>query len=268
MKKDGTVLWWEMAYPELEDAKDRKAIVLQPVGSLEQHGRHLPVSCDSSCSFEISRLTAEALVGTVPVVVLPIFWAGSSTQHTGFPGVITLSHQTLIDALFEIGSSVASLGFTKLVFVNGHGGNRGCVKIVADRLKVETGLLTFAITYWEMAMRETNAIRDSSKGGICHGGEFETSLQLVFQPGLVRRDRLGKEIARSFLGEDTLTDLLHYTPYHVFETTLELSRSGTMGDPTLGSFEKGEKIVEVLTTEFGRFLKRFYDFTPSEKGSI
>jgi creatinine amidohydrolase len=267
VKTKKTVLWWEMAYPELEKAKDQGAIVLQPIGSIEQHGPHLPVSCDSSCAFEISRLTAEAVIDTVPVLVLPIFWAGSSTQHTGFPGVISLSHQTLTNALFEIGESVASLGFKKFIFVNGHGGNRECMKIAADRLGIERKLLTFAITYWEMATKGTNAIRESSRGGICHGGEFETSLQLVYQPELVHTDRFSKEIAKSVLGEDTLTDLiLPYTAYHVFEPAFQLSKSGLMGDATLGTLEKGKKIVDVLIEEFSRFLKRLYEVIPPESG--
>lgn len=90
MKK---VLWQELRRPEFEEAIKADAIVIIPVGSIEQHGNHLPVNTDTNCCFTIAQRAALA-IEEFPVLVLPPIWTGYSPYHMAYTGTITLTYHT------------------------------------------------------------------------------------------------------------------------------------------------------------------------------
>src|SRR5262245_34367011 len=108
-----------------EDARAAAAdtLLLLPVGSVEQHGPHLPLGTDFMTAEHLALEAAERAGREIPVVVAPTLPFGSSHHHIPFGGTMSLSTETYYRLLYELGSSLADSGFRILFLINGHGGN-------------------------------------------------------------------------------------------------------------------------------------------------
>ncbi|MFP3852794.1 MAG: creatininase family protein, partial [Anaerolineales bacterium] len=122
-----------------------KAVVLLPLAAIEQHGPHLPVYTDSLIAEEVLKRALVQLPINFPLWRLPILHYGKSTEHTSFPGTVTLSAEGLMRALHEIAASIARAGFKRFVILNAHGGNTEVVDFLLRDIRQETGLMTFAL---------------------------------------------------------------------------------------------------------------------------
>ncbi len=223
MKK---VHWEEMRRTEIEELAKANAVVIIPVGSTEQHGNHLPVNVDISCCYAIAQRAAQS-INEFPVLVLPPIWMGFSPQHMIFPGAITLKHRTFVEVLTQVAAGVHAHGFKKILILNGHGGNAGIVNSLCLKLTHEDGTPTATYTYWEMPSVTDEMKRISQTDeGIGHAGEMETSLQLYLQPELVD---IGSAV----------------------------QVPGIVGDPTSGSREKGEQIVNAAVNALVKILRDY-----------
>src|SRR5690606_37994936 len=103
------------------------------------HGPHLPMSVDSCTVDGITRRLAQALPADSPVLFLPVQAVCKSDEHIDFPGTLTLTADTLIRVLTEIGASVARAGVRKMVLLNGHGGNIPVMETAARQLRISHG---------------------------------------------------------------------------------------------------------------------------------
>src|SRR5512145_2602684 len=124
--------------------KERCVVVL-PLASIEQHGPHLPLFTDSIIAQEVLRRALRLLPEHVHVWHLPLLAYGKSNEHAGFAGTMTLTSETLIRVLKDIGQSVARSGFRRFAIVNAHGGNTEIVDFVIRDIREQTGLLVFAL---------------------------------------------------------------------------------------------------------------------------
>lgn len=228
MKK---VLWETLRRTEFPACVEAGAVVVIPVGAMEQHGNHLPINTDTDCCFQIARAAAEA-ADDFPVLVLPPVWAGYSPHHMKLPhgeGSITLSYHTFAEVLTDIAASVYAHGFRRILFLNGHGGNMPLVESIRLKLVEEKNIPSVhGFTYWLLpgvpeAMR---AMSETDKGSIGHSGEFETSLQLFLQPELV-------------------------------DTAAAEWTSGVQGNPAAGTREKGERVFRVVVDALVELLRRY-----------
>ena len=122
-----------------------RAVVVLPIASIEQHGPHLPLYTDSLILDEVLRRTLAALPDHIPVWVLPMLAYGKSNEHVGFAGTVTLTSETLIRVLKDIGASVARSRFRRLAILNSHGGNTEIIDFVIRDIREQTGLLVFAL---------------------------------------------------------------------------------------------------------------------------
>lgn len=224
MKK---VLWQELRRPEFEEAAKADTIVIIPVASTEQHGNHLPINTDANCCFTIAQRAAQA-IDEFPVLVLPTVWTGYSPHHMDYPGTITLKYHTLVELLTQIAASVHAHGFKKIFFLNGHGGNSPIVAAMRAKLAAEEGISSVGYDYWNISptSEEMEAVSETDKGFIGHAGEAETSLQLYLQPDLVDMD-------------------------------CAAWTSGVCGDPSMGSREKGKRIIDAAV---GALVKILHDY--------
>ena len=184
------ILWEQLKRTEFKQFADADAVVIIPVGAMEQHGNHLPVNTDTNCTYTLAKCAAEAVEG-IPVLVLPPVWAGYSPHHMSMEhpeGTISLGYHTFANLLTDIAASVHAHGFRRVMFLNGHGGNTAIVASIRLKLLEEKGIPSiYGFTYWELpdmagAMRD---ISETDRGFIGHASEFETSLQLLLQPDLV-----------------------------------------------------------------------------------
>lgn len=250
-----------MRYEELSqlqvDALDRaKTVLVIPLGSVEQHGHHMPLGTDTMLAHALSLAAAERSGGGV--VVLPPPWYGFSAHHMKFPGSITLTHKTLMAMVEDIVASLAHHGFTRVVLLNGHGGNNGVVDVLASVLgHKHYGKMRIAgFTYFALAAQAIAELRRSEPGGMGHACEFETAMILHLRPDLVATDK-----ARTIYpdpGSPYLsTDLLKGSAVKTYLDFKDLSPHGTLGDPSLASPEKGAQFFAAVVAELVRFMEDF-----------
>lgn len=238
----------EMTWEEVGEALKEAKVAVIPVGSMEQHGPHLPLQSDTVFVLYICRKAAEE-VYPIALVTPPVS-IGISRHHIKFPGTLTLRHETLIDLLMDVGWSLKQHGVKKVALINGHGGNNPVVKIAARKMFDELGLLTASLSYWELLpIDKAEEIIDTFRVGHAgHACEFETSLSYVIQPESIRKERIGQ------------SEEMEPLPYQGFLSLsmLEMSKTGVpRGDPRKASREKGEKILGIIIREMAAFLKSF-----------
>lgn len=128
--------WQDLSWTDFQSLPD-DAVAILPVAAVEQHGPHLPVSVDATINAGILDRALELLPADATVLALPMQSVGLSVEHVRFPGTLTLSAETLIAVLTEIGRSVARAGVRRLVILNSHGGQPPADQI--DNLRLQIG---------------------------------------------------------------------------------------------------------------------------------
>jgi creatinine amidohydrolase len=248
--------WEELSVSTIEGL-DRDAIVLVlPLGSVEQHGRHLPVGTDTMLATAVSLAAADRLSGRV--VVLPPPWYGYSPHHMSFPGTLTLDAEILMGLVGNITASLVSHGFRRLLVVNGHGGNAGIVDLLSSMLghRFYGRARIAGLTYFQLAREAIAKHRLSEPGGMGHACEFETSMMQHLRPELVSISQA--QIAYPDTGSDYLsTDLLIGSRVRTYHDFRDLSPSGTLGDPSLATPEAGARFHSLVVDELVRFIEDF-----------
>lgn len=251
--------WAGMTYPELVDAANPAgSVLLVPVGSLEQHGHHLPVSMDTILVDAVARFGAERAGESVPLVLTPPVWTGYSPHHLTFGGTVSLDFRTLLAVLDDVADAALGNGFDSLLLLNGDGGNAALVAGATSTIGVRhPSVDVLGLTYFDLAKPFIDDVRESDPGGMSHGGEFETSLMLHLRPDLVREDWIGgrPRTRRYAHGETDLMDrgsLTHYTDFGDFSDT------GAVGEPELATAEKGERIYDSLGDELASLLEEIH----------
>lgn len=258
----------EMTWEDVKEAVAEKRIAVLPVGSTEQHGRHLPINTDA---FLCESVIHEVARRFDKLVVCPTLPYGNSTHHFPYPGTISLGPHTFIDAVVEIVLSLERHGFRKILLLNGHGGNRAPLSVAARLAQDKTPepLLIAVANYFNFGAKEVKEeVRETGVGGMAHACEYETSLYLYFKPELVRMEKAVKRIPVSPIPEYIHADLLGDSAVGLVVNERETNEaawkytycdSGVAGDPTVASADKGKKIFERAVAGLTRFLERFYE---------
>ena len=224
-----------MTCEEAGDAIDEADFAVLPTGSVEQHGPHLPVSTDT---LRADHLTAELVDAAdefdLDLLRLPTLPYGQSEHHMRFPGTVTLSTETYVDVIREIGESMVEHGADRLLIVNCHGGNREPLSVAADRLGRDTDL-TVHFVHWTDFAREDLEEAFGEEWG--HAGDHETSFVELYRPDLVRTEKKEPQEA---------AEMPRTRSYEYFDQVTEL---GGLGDPTNSDPDALESIVAATTRE-------------------
>lgn len=247
--------WAAQTAPAIGDiGEENGSVAVVPVGSIEQHGNHLPVSTDTILADTAAHLGAERVADEIPILVTPPVWTGLSPHHMDFGGTITLSVETMIALLHDVAESVLDNGFDAILFLNGHGGNMSVIGTAVTKIGREfPDAQVLGLTYFQLAAPFIDEIRESDLGGMAHGGEFETSLMLYLRPDLVDLDRAEAQ----YLNDPydlRRKDLFEGGPLSIYRSFAEYSGSGAIGDPHLASSEKGAEIYNRLSDELELLL--------------
>lgn len=208
----------------------RDAVLLVPVGSLEQHGPHLPLDTDTRIAVAVACAAATRLAGSV---VAPALDYGASGEHEAFPGTVSIGTAALAHVLVELVRS-ATRTFSRVVVVNGHGGNLDGLTHALHRLRAEG--------------RTVGSWSATVPGGDAHAGRTETSLLLAIAPHVVRQAAVRVGCTQSL---DALLPRLRRAGVRA------VSANGVLGDPRGASAAEGRMLLEALVDRFVVFVNAF-----------
>ena len=215
-----------MTWPEVA-ARARGTVLAVPVGSTEQHGPHLPLSTDTDVAAAVAERLAAA---RADVLVAPAVSYGSSGEHAGFPGTLSIGQDALEVVLLELGRSADA--FAGIVFVSAHGGNAQPVSKAVRRLEYEGR----RVRSWHPRGGETDKLD-------AHAGYTETSVLMALNPARVREDAAEAGGAgRATTPGDLMAMLLN-------QGVASVSPNGVLGDPTGSSAEAGRALLDAWTSD-------------------
>lgn len=223
-----------------DEAERAATVAVLPVGSFEQHGGHLPLSTDTLIACAIARRVA----AEYNLFLLPPVSLGCSHEHAGFAGSVSISSSTLAAIVRDVASSLRTAGITKLVVVNGHGGNYVLSNVVQEANVGDRTMLLFPRSEdWRDARRAAGVVSDNHED--MHGGEAETSILLAESPDVVRP---------SYRNADSVADDRR------FMLTIGMAgytESGIIGRPSLATSEKGRMLLDAFSAIFKDHLELF-----------
>jgi creatinine amidohydrolase len=248
--KPPTVFLGEMTNPEVEAFLAGHDTVLVPVGSTEQHGPHGPLLTDVLVPVEVARRVA-ARVGAA---VAPSINYGLSYPHVGFTGVVHLRIPTFMTLIEDVLAGLATMGFRRIVFLNGHYDNTYAIAYAcanaADRLPA--GTRAFPINYWDGLSADEAAEFFGPTNGL-HANRGETSAVMAIDPALVDLDAANAEFPPF---PDVASPPAVHTAFFFSApgSVHRATHSGTWGDAREASVEFGERYLAVVTDATVRML--------------
>jgi len=240
----------ELTDPEIAAALARSPRAILPLGSVEQHGPHLPTGTDTFAALVIADAVAEA----IDALVLPLCPLGVTPLHMPYPGTVSLRPETLQSLLMDIGASLAQHGWREVVVLNWHEGNIPSVALVAERLHRELGLTVVVVQACYVAEEHFG----SRAGGLTHGGLIEAWAIMASHPELVHLDRaltsgdrlrgeLADRLRRDRAFQPVLTDVRTLSP------------SGWYGEPQGANVPDAKCFVAELSTAIAQRLNEVLD---------
>lgn len=257
--------WADQKAPVFRDLPGDLVAVL-PVGAIEQHGPHLPVSVDRDLTDAVMTLTFDHLGPGQNVLVLPTLTVTKSGEHDRHPGTLSLSADTLLAVLRDIGASLARAGVARLVLLNGHGGNNAVLDIAARDLRIAHDMIVATCSWFGFAEYD-DLIPPEALAVDLHAGDIETSAMLA-----ARADLVDMEMARNFVPEmRNWEQSNHFTgltgqPARPGWIIDDLNADGACGDASAATAEKGAHMLATAAANFALFLGEFARFDLRGRG--
>ena len=249
----------DLTSPEIGSALRANAILCVPLGSMEQHGPHLPLDTDAVIAEALTSLIVTRWGDTYDLWQLPTHALGLSREHDWAAGTLSLSVQAMTTLLRELGREVArALPAKNIAFINGHGGNRGILDAVMGEFRGDFGLNVCALHLGAMM----SPVPDAGLPEI-HGGKDETSVMLALAPELVRRERVGKLQGKPSAKPDAkavralVLDPAVSWPWSSGDP--RIADRGVMGDAGAASAQHGKAIIERVVEAAGGVFKQLRD---------
>lgn len=246
-------LYHHHTWPELGERarQDDQPVVVLPIGSVEDHGYHLPLDVDN---FLIGSICEEAAKRAPDdILLMPLIPYGFETHHMDFTGTIDIRQEHLLNFVLDVTKSVAHHGFRRILIADGHGSNMPILELVARRTILETDALCACFIWPGLAPKEIAEVRETDRGGMAHAGELETSVYLHLDPDRVQMDKAVRDIGMPE-SEFIWMDLMQGSPVRLMDEWTRFSKSGVYGDATVATAEKGEKVFEAVVAAFIRLV--------------
>ena len=254
-------LFRDQSWPQLHEALERKTLLILPVGTIEEHGPHLPVDTDARIAEAYGQGLAEALHHEIPLLLMDTIRYGYSMEiMKKWPGTIVVRSRVFMDYVFDVCRSVLEMGFSRLALLDCHGHHSGALNVVSRELCDATDRSIAILSPAALSHEAFNSVRKSPQGGAIHAGEWETSLLLHLSPEVVDMTQAtDADVMRyhsdfvagdGFLGRQRVTWSTWY---------LQESESGCYGDPTVATAETGRMILEAAVSTGARFLREMWE---------
>ena len=187
--------WADWTTTDFAQIDSSSLVAVLPVGAIEQHGPHLPLSVDADLTAGLVQACLPHLTEDAQVVFLPAQVLGYSPEHAAFAGTLTLKAETVVRMWTDIAESVAAAGVKKLVIFNSHGGQVSMMDVVARDWRARLGLLVYSVSWFNLPLldetgQDVSALFSAQEHRFgVHAGDMETSMMLALRPELVRMDR-------------------------------------------------------------------------------
>ncbi len=219
----------EITMEEFKKGLKKTKTLIIPFGTVEEHGRHLPLSTDTIIAVEVLRLVEEKR----KVFIAPPLHYGVCTTTRLHPGTISITPETLRRITLDMVRDSFQKGIKNFILISGHGGglHMNALKEVAEILVEEIkGIRIAVVSPYELLWKELSEIAETTNDS--HAGEIETSVMLTLRPELVKGT--SKEEYPSFPKPMVVKDKLKYWP------------GGVWGNPEKASREKGEQVIALI----------------------
>jgi len=248
----------DLSGPEIATNISPSSILLLPVGAVEQHGPHLPLSVDHVIAHETATALVDECGDRLDVWQLPTISISKSNEHAWSPGTLYLSAETLMAMLRDIGRSISATGAERLVLLNGHGGNTTHLETALRELRLEFGLKTFLMHPMIPPAHGGHSAEHEMGMGI-HGGLDETSVFMHLRPNEVHLDKAGRRVP----------EVLDQNDHVKFGGSVsfgwlsnDFNPDGYIGDPTGATAEHGRQLFEQSITTLSKAMEeiRTFDF--------
>ncbi len=239
-----------LTMPGFSRAVEQTPVAVLPVGSVEQHGAHLPLATDTLQVWEVACRAVEA----EPALLCPPVAYGYCRSTRDHPGTLSVRPGTLRRIVFDIGASLYRQGVRGLIIVSGHAGgiHMAALEEAGERLLDAFAGLEVAVVCeyaWAQEAGRAGLVETPDDG---HAGEIETSRILAIDPGLVRGTSPEEypRFDRPFLARD------------------KRSRwpGGVWGDPGSASAEKGEALLEASARRLAGLIRQMRDRLERDRG--
>jgi len=252
----------ELTYLDVSKRLRATSILCLPIGSIEQHGPHLPLNTDVVLAEEFTRRIIARWGDTYDLWQLPTQAVSLAREHEWAPGTLSLSVRALTELIHDLGREIArSLPARNLAVINGHGGNRGILEALAQDLRGDFKLNVCILhpTTWV-------DIHAASATPEIHGGRNETSMMLAAAPHLVRTDEITKLKATSQADavRTTILDQAVTWPWTTDEKTI--ADMGIIGDAKSAAADFGKQLLEKITDAAGGVLKQLLERQQLSRG--
>jgi len=245
----------ELTFLEILKFLSERSILCLPIGSIEQHGPHLPLNTDVVLAEGITRLIISRWGEAFDLWQLPTVPISLAREHEWAPGTMSLSIQSMTAMIRDLGREIARAFPTRnLIVINGHGGNRGILEALAQDLRADFGLN--ACILHPAALVEANSRTTIPE---IHGGRDETSMMLAIAPQLVRQEQIAQlnNPQSAEVISKTIQDAAVTWPWTTDDK--RLADMGVIGDARIASAEFGERLVAHIVEQAGAILKQLLD---------
>jgi creatinine amidohydrolase len=245
----------DLTFPEVSQRLRATSILCLPIGAIEQHGAHLPLSTDVIVAEELTRCIVAALGDELDLWQLPTISVSLSREHDWAPGTLSLSIQSFVALLRDLARDIVrALPARNLAIVNGHGGNRGVLDNLIHELRGDFALNACVIHPFDLSKADTLATSPD-----VHGGKSETSVMLALAPHLVRLDKIEPPVAP--VDGDAISALIFDRgvsfPWRTDDP--RLTSTGVIGEAHAASPELGRAIIDSVVAETRGVLQRLLE---------
>lgn len=246
--------WADMTSKEFSQLDHERVIAVLPVGAIEQHGPHLPLSVDTCLLDGLIERAISHMPDQLLATVLPTLPIGKSNEHNRYPGTLTFSIDTLLRMWMEVGDCVAASGIRKLVIFNSHGGQISALDIVGRDLRVKHNMLVVTSSWFALGVPDDVTDDGELKHGI-HGGTIETSMMLAMAPEQVHMDQAQdfKSLTEQLANEN---EILSLAPGGKLAWQIQdLNPDGACGNALEADADKGEQLIDFAARRFVELLQ-------------
>ncbi|MEW6377466.1 MAG: creatininase family protein [Thermodesulfobacteriota bacterium] len=225
---------------EFERMRDETDLAIIPVGAIEIYGPHLPLGTDSI----VAERIAQRVASRVKCFFIPVIPIGYSWGLMEYPGTLTVKPRTLEVYLGEVCDSLIYWGIRRILFLNTHLGNVQSINVIAEEIQRKHRVRCAQVDWWRFVKWQSEGIVETGELAHGHASETATSIMLYLLPEVVNLECV-KESSPHI--KDNFPDVIQYPNFK------SITETGTVGNPTVATAEKGEAIVE-------RSVNRIVDF--------